>query len=113
MTQVYNTFLAAPANHRRDAFNAARRRLGAAEKNVEKDFWLCWTPDPLCLPALVRGPGCLATTRATIERLPASRLRPAAQLAALAARSISPQRAMRLAKVSAPFGSSPSACIAA
>ena len=43
MTQGYDTFLAAAANDRRDAFIAAGRRLGAAEQNIEKDFWVCWT----------------------------------------------------------------------
>jgi hypothetical protein len=47
MTQGYDTFLAAVANDRRDAFIAAGRRLGAAEQNIEKDFWVCWTLDAL------------------------------------------------------------------
>jgi len=47
MTQGYDTFLAAAANDRRDAFIAAGRRLGAAEQNIEKDFWVCWTLDVL------------------------------------------------------------------
>jgi predicted nucleotidyltransferase component of viral defense system len=47
MTQGYDTFLAATANDRRDAFIAAGRRLGAAEQNIEKDFWVCWTLDAL------------------------------------------------------------------
>ncbi len=47
MTQGYDTFLAAAANDRRDAFIAAGRRLGAAEQNIEKDFWVCWTLDAL------------------------------------------------------------------
>jgi hypothetical protein len=47
MTQGYDTFLAASANDRRDAFIAAGRRLGAAEQNIEKDFWVCWTLDAM------------------------------------------------------------------
>lgn len=47
MTEGYDTFLAAAANDRRDAFIAAGRRLGAAEQNIEKDFWVCWTLDAL------------------------------------------------------------------
>ncbi len=47
MTQGYDTFLAAAASDRRDAFIAAGRRLGAAEQNIEKDFWVCWTLDAL------------------------------------------------------------------
>jgi hypothetical protein len=47
MTQGYDTFLAAAANDRRDAFIAAGRRLGAAEQNIEKDFWVSWTLDAL------------------------------------------------------------------
>ena len=47
MTQGYETFLAAAANDRRGAFIAAGRRLGAAEQNIEKDFWVSWTLDAL------------------------------------------------------------------
>ncbi|OYX00674.1 MAG: hypothetical protein B7Z15_20155, partial [Rhizobiales bacterium 32-66-8] len=47
MTQGYDTFLAAAANDRRDTFIATARRLGAAEQNIEKDFWVCWTLDAL------------------------------------------------------------------
>jgi predicted nucleotidyltransferase component of viral defense system len=46
MSDGFDAFLAA-ADDRRDAFIAAGRRLGAAEQNVEKDFWVCWTLDAL------------------------------------------------------------------
>jgi len=39
--------LAASIDDRRDAFIATGRRLGTAEQNVEKDFWVCWTLDAL------------------------------------------------------------------
>lgn len=47
MTAGFDTFLAATADDRRDAFIATSRRLGTAEQNVEKDFWVCWTLDAL------------------------------------------------------------------
>lgn len=59
MTQGYDTFLAAAANDRRDAFIAAGRRLGAAEQNIEKDFWVCWTLHALFNRLPVGGPRLL------------------------------------------------------
>lgn len=47
MTPGYDSLLAASANDRRDVFIATGRRLGAAEQNIEKDFWVCWTLDAL------------------------------------------------------------------
>jgi hypothetical protein len=47
MSEGFDAFLAASADDRRDAFIAAGRRLGTAEQNVEKDFWVCWTLDAL------------------------------------------------------------------
>lgn len=47
MNPDYDRLLAASANDRRDAFIAAGRRLGTAEQNVEKDFWVSWALDAL------------------------------------------------------------------
>jgi hypothetical protein len=59
MTQGYDTFLTAAANDRRDAFIAAGRRLGAAEQNIEKDFWVCWTLNALFNRLPAAGPRLL------------------------------------------------------
>ena len=47
MSDGFDVFLAASEDDRRDAFIAAGRRLGTAEQNIEKDFWVCWTLDAL------------------------------------------------------------------
>jgi hypothetical protein len=47
VNSAFLTFLAAATQDRRDAFLGAARRLGTAEQNVEKDFWVCWTLDAL------------------------------------------------------------------
>lgn len=47
MSPGFETFLAASAEDRRGAFLATGQRLGTAEQNVEKDFWVCWTLDVL------------------------------------------------------------------
>jgi hypothetical protein len=47
MTEVFQTVLAASERERRDLFLAAATRLGTAEQNIEKDFWVCWTLDAL------------------------------------------------------------------
>lgn len=39
--------LAASERDRHDLIAAAARRLGTAEQNVEKDFWVCWALDAL------------------------------------------------------------------
>jgi hypothetical protein len=59
MNPAFRTFLAAPAEDRRDAFLGAARRLGTAEQNVEKDFWVCWTLDALFNGADAGGPRLL------------------------------------------------------
>ena len=43
----FAAFLAASAEERRGAFLTTAARLGTAEVNVEKDFWVCWTLDAL------------------------------------------------------------------
>src|SRR5215469_5417578 len=47
MTKGFETVLAASQRERRDLFLAAATRLGTAEQNIEKDFWVCWTLDAL------------------------------------------------------------------
>jgi Nucleotidyl transferase AbiEii toxin, Type IV TA system len=47
MTEGFQTVLAANERERRDLFLAAAYRLGTAEQNIEKDFWVCWTLDAL------------------------------------------------------------------
>jgi hypothetical protein len=59
MNPAFLTFLSAAAEDRRDAFLGAARRLGTAEQNVEKDFWVCWTLDALFNGADAAGPRLL------------------------------------------------------
>jgi len=47
MTEVFQNVLAASDRERRDLFLTAANRLGTAEQNIEKDFWVCWTLDAL------------------------------------------------------------------
>lgn len=47
MTEGFQTVLAASERERRDLFLTAANRLGTAEQNIEKDFWVCWTIDAL------------------------------------------------------------------
>src|SRR5487761_2260542 len=47
MIEGFQTVLAASERERRDLFLAAANRLGTAEQNIEKDFWVCWTLDAL------------------------------------------------------------------
>ena len=67
--------LAAGARDRRDLFIGAGNRLGTAEQNIEKDFWVCWTLDALFngLPAggprlLFKGGTSLSKGYGLIER---------------------------------------------
>lgn len=41
MTEGFETFLALPQRDRRDAIEAAARRLDTLPSHVEKDFWVC------------------------------------------------------------------------
>lgn len=47
MTQGFDIVLAANEGDRRDLFLTAANRLGTAEQNIEKDFWVSWTLDAL------------------------------------------------------------------
>ncbi len=47
MNPNYQRIISASDADRRDLFVSAARRLGTAEQNVEKDFWVCWILDIL------------------------------------------------------------------
>jgi len=47
MNQDYTRIIAASDQDRRGLFAATARRIGTSERNVEKDFWVCWTLDAL------------------------------------------------------------------
>jgi hypothetical protein len=75
VTEGFPTVLAAEARDRRDLFVGAGSRLGTAEQNIEKDFWVCWTLDALFnnLPAggprlLFKGGTSLSKGYGLIER---------------------------------------------
>jgi hypothetical protein len=59
MTEGFQTVLAASERERRDLFLAAANRLGTAEQNIEKDFWVCWTLDALFNDLAAGGPRLL------------------------------------------------------
>src|SRR5215831_16172378 len=43
MKADYHRLIASSLQDRRDLFIATGRNLGIAERNIEKDFWVCWT----------------------------------------------------------------------
>ena len=47
MNPRFNQVLSSSAEDRRDLFVTSARRLGTNERNLEKDFWVCWTLDAL------------------------------------------------------------------
>ena len=47
MTEAFHAVLAAIERERQDLFIGTGNRLGTAEQNIEKDFWVCWTLDAL------------------------------------------------------------------
>jgi hypothetical protein len=59
MTEGFQTVLAASERDRRDLFVGASTRLGTAEQNIEKDFWVCWTLDALFNELEADGPRLL------------------------------------------------------
>lgn len=59
MTEGFQTVLAASERDRRDLFVGASTRLGTAEQNIEKDFWVCWTLDALFNELETSGPRLL------------------------------------------------------
>jgi hypothetical protein len=59
MIEGFQTVLAASDRERRDLFLTTANRLGTAEQNIEKDFWVCWTLDTLFNDLAVGGPRLL------------------------------------------------------
>jgi hypothetical protein len=47
MTEAFHAVLVASERERQDLFVGTGNRLGTAEQNIEKDFWVCWTLDAL------------------------------------------------------------------
>ena len=47
MNPQFRTVLSASSADRKDLFVTAGNRIGTAEQNVEKDFWVCWALDAL------------------------------------------------------------------
>ncbi len=75
MNPSYQGIISGSDGDRRGLFAAAARRLGTAEQNVEKDFWVCWVLDVLFhgLPAggprlLFKGGTSLSKTFGLISR---------------------------------------------
>jgi hypothetical protein len=59
VTEGFQTILAASSRDRRDLFVGAGNRLGTAEQNIEKDFWVCWVLDALFNRLAAGGPRLL------------------------------------------------------
>lgn len=59
MNPGFLNVLSASRADRRDLFVGAGNRLGTAEQNVEKDFWVCWTLDTLFNSPVAAGPRLL------------------------------------------------------
>lgn len=59
MIEGFQTVLAASDRERRDLFLTTANRLGTAEQNIEKDFWVCWTLDALFNDLAAGGPRLL------------------------------------------------------
>lgn len=47
MNDAYRRIAIATEKERQELFESTARRVGIAEQNVEKDFWVCWTLDAL------------------------------------------------------------------
>lgn len=59
MIEGFQAVLAANERERRDLFLTTANRLGTAEQNAEKDFWVCWTLDALFNDLTAGGPRLL------------------------------------------------------
>ena len=59
MNPGFRNVLSASQADRRDLFVGAGNRLGTAEQNVEKDFWVSWTLDALFNSPVTEGPRLL------------------------------------------------------
>ena len=75
MNKTFQTFLALPAQDRKDAFDAAASRLDTLPGYVEKDFWVCfalkalYNRRPAAHPGLLfKGGTCLSKAFGLIRR---------------------------------------------
>ncbi len=59
MNPEFRNVLSASQPDRRDLFVGTGNRLGTAEQNVEKDFWVTWTLDVLFNSSVTEGPRLL------------------------------------------------------
>lgn len=59
MNPLFNQVLSSSAEDQRDLFVTSARRLGTNERNLEKDFWVCWTLDALFHELPAGGPRLL------------------------------------------------------
>jgi Nucleotidyl transferase AbiEii toxin, Type IV TA system len=59
MNPLFNEVLSSSPDDRRDLFVTSARRLGTNERNLEKDFWVCWTLDALFNDLPAGGPRLL------------------------------------------------------
>lgn len=59
MIEGFQTVFAASERERRDLYLTTANRLGTAEQNAEKDFWVCWTLDALFNDLAAGGPRLL------------------------------------------------------
>jgi hypothetical protein len=59
MNPLFNRVLLSSAEDQRDLFVSSARRLGTNERNLEKDFWVCWTLDALFNELTAGGPRLL------------------------------------------------------
>jgi hypothetical protein len=82
MNLAFDTIIAADSETREGLFRTTAQALGATARNVEKDFWVCWTLDALFngMPAaaprlLFKGGTSLSKSFGLIRRLNAASFR--------------------------------------
>ena len=59
MNLLFNQVRSSSPEDRRDLFVTSARRIGTNERNLEKDFWVCWTLDALFNDLPAGGPRLL------------------------------------------------------
>jgi hypothetical protein len=59
MNPLFKRVLSSSSEDQRDLFVTSARRLGTNERNLEKDFWVCWTLDALFNELPTGGPRLL------------------------------------------------------
>jgi len=64
----FHDIIAASDAERRDLFLGAAARVGTAVRNVEKDFWVCWTLDALFNGLAADGPDCCSKAEPRFPR---------------------------------------------